>query len=163
MTLTPGPFKLTLTVHVISSVGWFGAVAAFLALSIAGLISPDSQTVRGAYLAMDITTWCVTVPLDIVAVLSGLVLSLGTEWGLFRHYWLIVKLLLTIPATLLFLLHAQSIDVVARAAATRILAAGDLGNLRTQLAADAAAALLVLLVATALSIYKPRGRTRASI
>lgn len=163
MTLSPGPFKLTLTVHVISSVGWFGAVAAFLALSIAGLISPDPQTVRGAYLAMDITTWWVTVPLDIAAVLSGLVLSLGTEWGLFRHYWVMVKLLLTIPATLLFLLHAQSIDFIARAADARILAAGDLAQLRMQLIADAAAACLVLLVATALSIYKPRGRTSASI
>ncbi|MDQ2993082.1 MAG: hypothetical protein M3R30_09735 [Candidatus Eremiobacteraeota bacterium] len=163
MTLSPGPFKLTLTVHVISSVGWFGAVAAFLALSIAGLISPDPQTVRGAYLAMDITTWWVTVPLDIAAVLSGLVLSLGTEWGLFRHYWVMVKLLLTIPATLLFLLHAQSIDFIARAADARILAEGDLAQLRMQLIADAAAACLVLLVATALSIYKPRGRTSASI
>ena len=53
MTMTPRLYKFALTAHVTSSIGWFGAVAAFLALSIAGMIGQDTQLVRAAYLAME--------------------------------------------------------------------------------------------------------------
>jgi hypothetical protein len=39
-------------VHIISSVGWLGAIAAFLVLSIAGVTFPTVQLVRAAYLGM---------------------------------------------------------------------------------------------------------------
>ena len=60
--MTVGLRKLALTAHVTSSVGWFGAVAAFLALAIVGLTSPDPPVVRAAYLAMHLVTWFVIVP-----------------------------------------------------------------------------------------------------
>src|SRR5687768_2910550 len=52
--MTPALHKLNLTAHVTSSVGWLGAVAAFLVLSIAGLTSQDPEIVRGSYLAMNL-------------------------------------------------------------------------------------------------------------
>jgi hypothetical protein len=64
MQMTAGVRKIALTTHVTSSVGWLGAVAAFLALAIAGVASNDSQLVRAAYLAMHLTTWFVIVPLS---------------------------------------------------------------------------------------------------
>jgi hypothetical protein len=91
---------------------------------------------------------------------TGLVSSVGTKWGLFRHYWILVKLLLTIVATALLLVHTQTIRRVAHAAAEVTLSTSDLRRLRIQLAADAGAALLVLLVNTTLGVYKPRGLTR---
>lgn len=160
MTMTPRLRKLALTVHVASSVGWLGAVASFLALAVAGLTSPDAQVVRAAYVATEVTTWLVIVPLSVAALLTGLVQSLGTPWGLFRHYWVLAKLVLTLLATLLLLLHTQPIGYVAGVAAETALSGGDLPGLRIQLVADAGAALLVLLVTTALSLYKPRGMTR---
>ncbi|HEU0079499.1 MAG TPA: hypothetical protein VFQ76_17715 [Longimicrobiaceae bacterium] len=160
MTMTPRLRKLALTAHVASSVGWLGAVASFLALAVAGLTSPDAQVVRAAYVATEVTTWLVIVPLSVAALLTGLVQSLGTPWGLFRHYWVLAKLVLTLVATLLLLLHTQPIGYVAGVAAETTLSGGDLRGLRIQLVADAGAALLVLLVATALSVYKPRGMTR---
>ena len=66
MIMSPGLRKFALTAHVTSSIGWFGAVAAFLALAIAGLTSQDAQIVRAAYLAMELTTWFVIVPLAFV-------------------------------------------------------------------------------------------------
>ncbi len=87
--------KLTLTLHVTSSVGRLGAVAAFLALAVTGLTSSTPQTVRGAYLAMDVVGWYVIVPFSVASLLSGLVQSLGTVWGLLHHYWVIAKLLIT--------------------------------------------------------------------
>jgi hypothetical protein len=157
--MTPGLRKFALTTHVTSSVGWLGAVGAFLALAIAGLGSQDPQIVRAAYLAMHLTTWFVIVPLSLAALLTGVVESLGTTWGLFRHYWIVAKLLLTVLATMILLVHTQPIDRVAGIAAQTTLAAGDLRQLRFQLVGDACAALFVLVVTTALSVYKPWGMT----
>ena len=159
MTMTPGLRKFALTTHVTSSVGWLGAVGAFLALAIAGVGSEDVQIVRAAYLAMHLTTWFIIVPLCLAALLTGIVQSLGTTWGLFRHYWVVTKLLLTVLATLILLVHTQPIDRVAAVAAQTTLASGDLRQLRFQLVGDACAALFVLLMTTALSVYKPWGMT----
>jgi len=159
MTMTPRVRNVALTAHVTSSVGWLGAVGGFLALAVAGLTSRDAQMVRAAYLAMELTTWFVIVPLSLASLLTGLVQSLGTTWGLFRHYWVVAKLLLNILATILLLLHTRPIARVAAVAAERTLSSADLRQLRIQLVADAGAALLLLLVATTLSVYKPRGLT----
>jgi len=157
--MTPGLRKFALTAHVTTSVGWLGAVAAFLVLAIAGLTSKDPQTVRAAYLAMDLVAWSIIVPLSFASPLTGVIQSLSTEWGLFRHYWVLIKFLITIPATIFLLVHMQPIGHLAHVVAETTLARGDLAGLRIQLVADAGAAMLVLLVATALSVYKPRGLT----
>ena len=98
MTMTPRLRKLALTAHVTSSVGWLGAVAGFLAVAVVGLTSRDAQTVRGAYLVMEPAAWFVLVPFAFASLVSGLVQSLGTTWGLFRHYWVLFKLLINAVA-----------------------------------------------------------------
>jgi len=159
MTMGPPLRKLVLTVHVTCSVGWLGAVAGFLVLAVTGLTSQDAQMVRAAYLATELTASAVIVPLCFAALLSGLVQSLGTRWGLFRHYWVFFKLLITVFATIILLVHMQPISYVAGVAADGALASGDLQRLRIQLVADAGAALVALLVTTTLAVYKPRGLT----
>jgi hypothetical protein len=158
--MRPGWRKFALTFHVTSSVGWLGAVAGFLALAVAGLTDKDPQMVRTAYLAMDLMYRYVIVTSGLASLLSGLISSLCTEWGLFRHYWIVVKLLATIPLTALLLVHIQPVSDMAHVAAKTTLSNDDLSGLRFQLLVYAGAALLVLLMMTALSIYKPRGRIR---
>ena len=160
MTLSPDHRKLALIAHVTASVGWLGAVAGFLALAVTGLTSQDTEQARAAYLAMKVTAWFVIVPFCFASMLTGLVSSLGTTWGLFRHYWVVAKLVLTIPSSILLLVHMQPVNRMAEAAARTTSFGADLGRPRIQLMADAGAALLVLLVATMLSVYKPPGRTR---
>ena len=159
MTLTPRLHKFALTAHVAASVGWLGSVAVFLALAIAGLTSRDIQRVQSAYLAMDLITWSVIVPLSFASLLTGLIQSLGTVWGLFRHYWVLVKFLITILASILLLVHTRPIGILAGAARETTMSGADVGRLQIQVLADAGLALLALLVATTLSIYKPRGLT----
>jgi putative copper export protein len=160
MALTPRLRKLALTAHVTSSVGWLGAVIAFLALSVAGLTSQDPQTVRGAYLVMELTGWVVLVPLSLASLLTGLVCSLGSSWGLFRHYWVLIKLLLTVLTLVVLMLQMAAIGYVARQAADTALSATDLRAARVSLVTHAAGGLVVLLMAAVLSVYKPRGLTR---
>ena len=159
MTMTRGLRKFVLTAHVTFAVGWLGAVAGFLALAIAGLTSEDAQMVRAAYLAMELTARFVIVPLSFAPLLTGPVLSLGTPWGLFRHYWILAKLLITILSTIILLVHMQPISYMAGAAAETTLSSDDLREPRIQLVVAAGAGLLALLVATTLSVYKPRGLT----
>src|SRR5262245_7131050 len=109
MILPPGLRKFALIAHITCSVGWLGADAAFLALAVAGLTSQDAQLVRAAYLAMGLIAWFVIVPLAFASLLSGLVQSLGTRWGLFRHYWVLVKFLIAIFAATVLLIHTQPI------------------------------------------------------
>ncbi len=157
--MRPGVRKLALIAHVVSSVGWLGSVGAFLSLAIAGIASDDPMRVRAAYVAMDLIGWWVIVPSSFASLITGLIQSLATEWGLVRHYWIVIKLVLNVLASAVLLLHMQPIGEVARAAQKAALAGGDLHSMRIQLIADAGAALVVLLVATVLSVIKPRGLT----
>ena len=158
MTMTRGLRKFVLTAHITFAVGWLGAVAGFLVLAVAGLTSQDTQTVRAAYLAMELIARFVIVPLSFAPLLTGPVLSLGTPWGLFRHYWILAKLLITILSTLILLVHMQPITHLSRVAAERTLSSADLG-MQIQMVVASGLALLALLVATALGVYKPRGMT----
>jgi hypothetical protein len=158
--MTPSIRKLLLTAHITLSVGWFGAVAAFLVLAIAGLTSRDAEMVRTAYAAMELTARFVIVPLAFASLLSGIVQSLGTPWGLFRHYWVLVKLLLTTFATIVLLAKMPLIGYAARRAAETTSSSVDLHTVGIQLAVHATGGMLVLLVITALSVYKPWGLTR---
>lgn len=146
-----------LIVHVLSSVGWFGAVAAFLALAVAGLGSSDAQLVAAMYLAAQLITWYVIVPLGAVSFLSGVVQALGTQWGLVRHYWVLMKLVLTTGALGLLILHTSVVDSAAVHAAGGGM--GGFDAMRLQLVIDSAAACAVLALTTLLSVVKPRGRT----
>jgi hypothetical protein len=157
VTMRPGLRKLALTAHVASSVGWLGAVVAFLALAIVGFTSEDAQTVRGAYLVMEPAGWFVLVPLALASLVTGLVQALGTTWGVFRHYWVVFKLLINLFATIVLLMYMQTLGSLADLAAD---ARADLDAVRSPSPLlHAAAALGLLLTATVLAVYKPRGVT----
>lgn len=148
--------KLTLTTHVTVSVGWLGAVAAYVALAIAGLASGDADLVRASYLSMEVIGWYVIVSLAFGALITGLVQALGTEWGLVRHYWVLAKFVLTTIATIILVKH---MPMVSRVADQMTAANADPGMVRKQLLVHAIGGLVVLAVITVLSIYKPWGRT----
>jgi NADH:ubiquinone oxidoreductase subunit 6 (subunit J) len=153
----PGLRRFALTAHVVSSVGWLGAIVVFLALSVAGLTVDDEQLVRAAYLAMKLTAWSALVPLAAAALLTGLLQGLGTKWGLLRHYWVVAKLLLTVFATAVLLLYTQTISHMAGVAVD----SPDIETVRNvSPTLHAGAALLILVATTVLAIYKPRGLTR---
>lgn len=156
--MTPGLRKFALTAHITSTVGWLGAVIGFLALAIAALTSQDVQMVRGAYLSMELTGWYVLVPLCLASLVTGLVMSLGTPWGLFRHYWVLIKFLITVIAAFILFMYTQTLGHLGELAADVTLTVDDLRNPSPVL--HSGLALLALLVTTALSVYKPRGMTR---
>jgi hypothetical protein len=151
--------KLVLLAHVLSSVGWTGAVAAFLALALTGLMSPNDQTARAVYIAMEPVTSWIIVPFAIASLVTGVLLSLGTGWGLFRHYWVIFKLLISSISLPLLFLHTGIIHRVAAAAMIGGISQADLRQDRIHLVVASIASLGALVGATLLSVYKPKGLT----
>jgi hypothetical protein len=159
MTMPPRWRKAALTTHIVASVGMLGAIAAFLALAIGGLAADGELLVRATFIAMDWTTRLVVVPLGIAALLTGLIQALGTRWGLFRHYWVLAKLLLTAFALTVLLLKIELIGVGARLALEEVLPRAELQTVGMELMVHAAGGLLVLLLPAILSVYKPAGVT----
>ncbi len=155
MTMPPRLRKAVLATHVVSSVGWLGAVVAYIALDVTAVASGDVELVRAAYAAMELTVLYAIVPLALASVVIGIANAVGTSWGLFRHYWVIAKLLLTVVATSVLLLETGTVRSLADAAAGTTDPAQLPGTLP-----HSVGGLTVLLLVTILSIYKPRGLTR---
>ncbi|MFD2399920.1 DUF2269 domain-containing protein [Prauserella oleivorans] len=151
MTMSPRLRKFVLTTHITTSVGWLGAVAPYLALDITATVGQDLQTVRAAYLAMGVMVTYVIVPLALASVLVGIVNALGTPWGLFRHYWVLVKLLLTVFAATILLIETSTVRSLAQAAASEADPRELPGTLLHSIGGS-----VVLLLVLILSVYKPR-------
>lgn len=156
--MRPGTRKALLAVHIAASVGWLGAVGAFLVLAAAAMSQPENAMMRAAYVYMELIGWWVLVPLAMLSLVSGVLQGLGTQWGLVRHYWVLVKLVLTALSTMVLLAYMKTLGFLSEAASDSAeVRAGVLPSLSPVL--HASAALLVLLLVFGLSIYKPRGLT----
>ncbi len=155
--LSPGARKLALSVHLTVSVGWIGAVFTYLGLGITAIRTADDELIRAMWSAMEVTGWYVIVPLALASLVTGLVMALGTKWGLFKHYWVVISFSLTVFAVVVLILHMPTVSStaeVAQSAEGHALEAlgGDLGH--------PGIGLGILLVVQVLNLYKPRGLTR---
>jgi len=148
-----------LTVHVASSVGSLGAIGVFLMFAVTGVMATDNTLIRAAYVAMCYCARLVVLPLLFAAVTSGIIQSLGTRWGLIRHYWVIAKLTLSALAIVVFLLQFDVIAYLEVWARQSDLRSAAVRSLQWRPVIHSALGLLVMLVPVALSIYKPAGLT----
>lgn len=157
MLLAPRARKLVLSLHLVVSVGWIGAVLVYLALGWAAETGGDETTIRAAWRGMEITGWYVCVPLAIASLATGVAIALGTKWGLFRHYWVLVSLLLTSFCTAILVMHMPTVSATADVAETAE------GSALEALGGDLfhpAVGLVLLLAVHVLNVYKPAGLTR---
>lgn len=155
--MSPLRRKALLAVHLVASVGWVGGAVAYVALGVAARTTTDPATIRAAWLAFDILGWWVLVPEAVLTLVTGVALSLGTRWGLFLHYWVVVALLVTLLCTVVLVLHMR--DVSATAALARTADAAELRRLGGDLA-HPTIGLVLLLFVLVLNVFKPRGVTR---
>lgn len=155
MTLSPRLRRCVLTAHVATSVGWWGALLAYVALDVVAATSGDDQAVRAAYTAMAVVVSYVIVPLAVASVGIGILNAWGTMWGLLRHYWVLLKLVLTVIATTVLLIETRTVTALAEAA-TSATDPGDLPNTLVH----SVGGLVVLTVVLVLSVFKPPGLTR---
>jgi uncharacterized membrane protein len=149
--------RLLLAVHLTSSVGWVGAVIAYLALAFAVPASADPETIRAAWIGMELIGWFAVVPLAGSTLVTGIALALATPWGLLRHYWVVISLVATAVLTLVLVLHMP--DVSHRSDVARAATAEELAALGSDIP-HALVGLILLVGILVLNVYKPRGLTR---
>lgn len=154
--------KVMVIVHVISSVSWLALMLCLLTLGTAGLATHDAETLRSAYRAMQLLGDVLILPLSLLSLASGLVLALGTPWGLFRYRWISTKFWLTLAtaAASIFELTAR-LDEAARVVAHHPIgpiSAMHLGFARYNLVIIPSVALTLYTTNVVLSVVKPWGR-----
>jgi hypothetical protein len=122
--LPPRWRKLLLTLHVAGSVALLGADGSVLLLGADAALGADP---RDQYPAAALVGSALLVPLALVALVTGTALALLTPWGLFRHWWVTLKLVLTLAGTVLaFVVLTPTLDALAEAArAGAVIAATD--------------------------------------
>ena len=149
--------KVALAVHLTVSVGWVGAVFAYLALGVASVISEEESTIRGTWIAMEVIGWWIIVPLALASLLTGVLMALGTKWGLLRYYWVLISFVLTTFATTILLLHMPDVSTVTDQA--RVASGDELEGFGGDLV-HAGVGLTILLAVLVLNVMKPPGLTR---
>lgn len=138
-------------VHVVASAGWLGLDGAMVALEVTGLHSGDPEVRAGIAVAIAILCW-VLIPVVFTSLCTGLVLALGTSWGLARHWWLVGKagIAVVLTATGVAMMLPRLDQVLA----------GEGEPVQVQTLAARSGALVLLFAATGLSVVKPWGKTR---
>lgn len=156
--LAPRWRKLLLTVHIVATVGWLGADLVLLALNVSGARGADPRTVYPAGYTLGV--W-VVAPLALLSLATGVAQGLLTPWGLLRHRWVTVKLVLTtVMVGLVFLLLLPKLAEMAEIAQAAVAARPGTAAGRTQLMVAPAVASVLLIINVVLSTHKPWGRLR---
>lgn len=149
--------KFALSVHLTLSIGWIGAVVAYLTLVASAWTASDPGTVLAAWVGMEVIGWYAIVPLAVGALATGIVMGVGTHWGIVRHYWVVFSLVLTVVSIAVLIGHMPAVSSTAAAVS------GGANAGRAALYGEflhAGGGLVVLLVIVGLNVYKPRGLTR---
>jgi len=156
--LGPHGRKALLSAHVVCSVGWLGAAAAGLALSLVAAATADPALRIGVYQALHSLDGVLLLPAAIAALVSGVLVAVTSRWGLTRHVWVIVKSALAVIATIAFVAFASGAigDVLATLVAAPDSTVGAGG---TQVVVAWLGIVGVLVADVVLSVVKPWGRT----
>jgi ferredoxin-NADP reductase len=151
------PRKVWLTLHVGIGVGWLGISMGMLFLAIIGATADSHELQHGAYLLLSRFEILLAIPSALLTIITGVVVSLGTPWGLLKHKWVLVKLVIALAVPFLAFfegpwieeLEARSASGPTESGATGVLLIGAMGLF-----------VALLWTATILSVFKPGGRTR---
>lgn len=157
MSLSPVLRRGLLAIHLVASVGWLGAIVVYLALGATAATTTDPAVIRSAWLGLDVALRLAIVPLAISTEVTGIAIAAGTRWGLLRHYWVAISLLLTTISFVVVVVHTPV--VASTAAFARTASDGQLAQLGGDVA-HPAIGLVLLLVVHVLNVFKPRGLTR---
>jgi Predicted integral membrane protein (DUF2269) len=152
--LRPGVRRSLLTLHIVAGVGLLGTVSTVVAINIRAATTADPELAAASYELLAMFTVLFGIPLSMISLATGVLLGFGSAWGVFRYAWVTTKLVLQIGVTLM--------GALVLGPGTDAMRSGD-GGAEARLIAGSAFDVTALLLATGLSVFKPRRRpNRAS-
>lgn len=152
--------KGVLVIHIVSAGGWIGIDVVMAALVFTALFTGDSATKALCFRALELFAVWPLLAAGLVCLASGVVLGLGTKYGLVRYWWVAVKLVFNLALATLILVALRP-DVTAAAEQGRRFAAGEAAALAVgDLVFPPIVSTTALVVAVVLAVFKPWGRIR---
>jgi hypothetical protein len=162
--LRPKPRKALVAAHAVSAASWVGVAVTFVAMSVVAMSTNDIRTAAVTYelmAAFDITLLPWT---NFATFLTGIALSMTTKWGLIRYYWVAAKIAIAVGILVMAFgfLH-DNLERAGHEAAALATTGGTVADVSGS--ADVVlwgfgCAMLSLVGALLLSLYKPGGRMR---
>ena len=160
--LSPRTRKVVLVLHIVSAVGWLGMHLGNVALALTGLTTDDPGTQQTAFRAVNLLGGMLLIPISLTAFTTGVILALGTRWGLVRHWWVLTKFVLTLIPVILIPLSLlpgyRSLAALVDAAPPDQLV--EVGTSGPSLVVAAIVSTTMYLTSATLSVFKPWGRTK---
>lgn len=157
--LNPAARKTILVLHIVSGIGWMGIDMALFALLLTGRTTNDATLVVSSFNAIRIIVPAAVPALSISILVTGLILGLGTPWGLFRYWWVLIKLMLsTIMTVLVFVALVPGVNEIAGLDLTTTSAdavRASLGSVPDDLMYPPIVSFSMLGIAAILSVFKP--------
>jgi hypothetical protein len=154
----PRTRKIALTAHVATSVGWLGAAYTMVVLTICGLVSTNPALRLACYEITHLFDEVVNIPLGLSMLTSGLIVSLGTKWGLVKYRWVLTKFVVSTALLVLIpVLSVPRLEPLIHQLQSGLPVATGLAVAQVAISLGTVAALTVV---TTISVFKPWGRTR---
>ncbi len=154
--------KAVLLVHVLSAAAWLGIDLALGILVVVSLSTSDVNTAGVAIQAIDIFAIWPMLGASVVCMISGVVLGVGSKYGLVRYWWVTTKLVLNVGMSLLIAFALRPGVAEAARIGERMMAGDPAAVIPSGLLYPVVVAPTLLLVAYVLSVFKPWGRIRKS-
>jgi uncharacterized membrane protein len=152
--------KAVLVVHIVSAGVWIGVDVVMGVFVFTALLADDDNTKALCYRALELFAVWPLLTTGLVCLASGVVLGLGTKYGLVRYWWVATKLVLNIVLTALVLVALRP-QVIEAAEQGRRFAAGEPASLAVgDLIFPPIVSPTALLIAVVLAVFKPWGRIR---
>jgi len=152
--------KGVLLIHIASAGAWLGVDVVMAVLIFTALGSDDRATKALAFQALELFVVWSLLATGLTCLATGIVLGLGSRWGVLRYWWVALKLALNLLLTGLVLVAlAPTVGDAAergRQAVADAPVALDVGDLIFPPIVSPAA----LAVAFVLAVFKPWGRIR---
>jgi uncharacterized membrane protein len=158
--LGTGPRRAVLIVHIAAAGPWLG-IDVVMAVFVATALFTDDVAVRASsFQALEMFAFWPLLVSGLVCLVSGIVLGLGTRWGVVRYWWVAVKLALNVLLTVLVIVALRPGLRDAAERAGRWFAGEPVALAVGDLVFPPIVSSTALLIAITLSVVKPRGRIR---
>jgi hypothetical protein len=153
--------KAILLLHILAAGIWIGVDVIVGALVFGAWVSDDRGVDGVAYQALAMFVLWPMLAAALVCLASGVLLGLGSKYGLIRYKWVAVKLVLNVVLCVLILTQLRPMLAQVGEYGRDLTAAGAVAEQDvSSLFFPPVVSLVTLVFASWLSVFKPWGRTR---
>lgn len=152
--------RAVLTVHILGAGAWIGIDVVLGVLVFTPMLTGNPDTEALCYRVLELFAVWPLITAGLLTLVSGIVLGLGTKYGLLRYRWVAVKLVINVVLVALVVFALRPGLAEAAAVGEQLAAGGPATGDVSGLPFPPIVSGIALVTATILSVFKPWGRLR---